>query len=48
MQHTQYGPRWGDLGDDQREYEFEPFGAPVEEPVLVPAPVEPVKVPVPA
>jgi hypothetical protein len=37
----------GDLGDDQREYEFEPLTAPaVPEPVAVPA--EPAREPVPA
>jgi hypothetical protein len=37
----------GDLGEDQREYEFEPLAAPsVPEPVAVPQPQrEPEKVP---
>lgn len=47
------GFRCGDLGDDQREYEFEPLTAPsVPEPVVVPmptpAPAEPAREPVPA
>ena len=41
-------PRCGDIGEDQREYEFEPLTAPsVPEPI--PTPVEaPEKEPVPA
>lgn len=35
----------GDIGEPQREYEFEPFGEPAEEPVAVPVPAEPEKVP---
>lgn len=35
--------RMGDIGDDQKEYEFEPITEPISEPV--PVPVEPEKVP---
>lgn len=39
----------GDLGDDQKEWIFEPFETPAPvEPERAPAPVEPEKVPVPA
>lgn len=47
MTHT---PRMGDIGEGQREWEFEPLTAPsVPEPVHVPTPVtEPEREPVPA
>jgi hypothetical protein len=45
---TIVAPKAGDIGDNPREYEFEPLTAPsVPEPITVPAPVapEPVKEP---
>lgn len=45
-------PRMGDIGDNPREYEFEPLTQPATEPVTAPAtpaPVEqPAEEPVPA
>lgn len=36
----------GDIGDDQREVEYEPLTAPsVPEPIKTPAPAEPVRTP---
>lgn len=38
--------RCGEIGDDQREVEFEPLTTPsVPEPIHTPAPAEPVRVP---
>lgn len=45
-------PRMGDIGDNPREYEFEPLTTPATEPVTVPVPApaspEPAEEPVPA
>lgn len=48
MNRRLYVVRCGDIGDDQREVEYEPLTAPsVPEPIRTPAPapVEPEKVP---
>jgi hypothetical protein len=38
-------PYMGDIGDDQKEYEFEPIDVPIEIPEPVTVPSEPVGVP---
>jgi hypothetical protein len=41
------GPRCGDIGDNPREYEFEPLTTPQTVPVTEPAAPEPSREPVP-